>query len=88
MKVIKLNRRYKQYREHGHTVAVKFVQYGDNARRLERTCVAMFKSHGWNRGSRWYCYFGNRGRDGFRPYWFTFRNEADVTMLLMTVKFK
>lgn len=87
MKVIKLNRRFKQYKEYGHTVAIKFGRYDTPARHVERTCIALFKSHGWKRSSRWYCYFGKSDKDGYRPYWFTFRNEADVTMLLMTVKF-
>lgn len=86
MKVIRLNRRFKQYKEHGHTVAIKFNQYNDHARQVEHACNNLFDSHGWNRDARWFCYFGERGRRGSRrPYWFTFRNEADVTLLLLSV---
>ena len=84
MKVIRLNRRFKQYKEHGHTVAVKFAQYSGRAGLFETACRNLLGSHGWDRGARWYCYFGDRDRAGFRPYWFTFRNEADVTMLLLS----
>lgn len=84
MKVIKLNRRFTQFREHGHVVGVKFTHWDDEARKLEVACAKLFKSHGWTRDARWYCYFGERRNGHFRPYWFTFRNEQDLTMALLS----
>jgi hypothetical protein len=35
--------------------------------------------------SSWYSYFGARnGRRDSRPYWITFRNEADLTLVLLS----
>ena len=35
----------------------------------------------------WYGYYGDRPRrDAVRPYWITFRNEADATLVLLSAK--
>jgi hypothetical protein len=86
MKVVKLNRRFKQYKENGHTVAFKFPHgYTEDAREIERVCKARLSGYGWLPQHDWYHYYGERnGRNTVRPYWITFRNEADATLVLLS----
>ena len=85
MKVVKLNRRYKQFVENRHTVGIRFPQYGQSAGKLENVCRRVLKTSGYDRTSNWYSYFGHRDRySGGRPYWFTFRNESDLTIVLLS----
>ncbi len=86
MKVVKLNRRFRQYKEYGHTVALRFPNgYTEDAREIERVCKARLSGYGWLREHDWYHYYGDRPRrDAVRPYWITFRNEADLTMILLS----
>ena len=86
MKVVKLNRRFKQYKEHGHVIALKFPHgYTKDAGRIEKICKDRLNGYGWRREESWCHYYGERsGRDAVRPYWITFRNEADLTMILLS----
>ena len=84
MKVVKLNRRFKQFVENGHTVGLKFPEYGQTASKFEDTCRRVLKTGGYSREANWYSYFGCPDRySGRRAYWFTFRNESDLTMVLL-----
>ena len=85
MKIVKLNRRHRQFKEHGHTVALRFNSWSDKAQRYERAAGARLMGSGWDRGSRWYSYFGSRSRNASSPYWITFRYEQDLTMVLLSV---
>ena len=84
MKVIKLNRRYKVFKEHGHEVAVKFNSFS-KASPLERVCQSrMGGSAVWNINGTWYGWFGKK-RPGYHnaPYFISFRKESDLTFALM-----
>lgn len=87
MKVVKLNRRFRQFKEHGHTVALRFEHgYTKDAGQIEKICRDRFNGAGWLRESDWYHYYGARsGRNDVRPYWITFRNEADLTLVILSV---
>jgi len=86
MKIVKLNRRYRQFKEHGHTVALRFDGYGSESQAMEKVCREKLKSHGWLRDHNWYGYYGDRpSPDCIRPYWITFRNEEDLTLVLLSV---
>lgn len=86
MKVVKLNRRFKQYKEHGHVIALKFPNgYTKDAGKIEKICRDRFDSAGWMPEHNWYHYYGARSsRDAVRAYWITFRNESDLTMILLS----
>jgi len=85
MKIVKLNRRFKQYKEHGHTVALRFNGWSQKSQVIENLCKDRLGSHGWLPQSDWHHYFGDRPRrDAPRPYWITFRNEADLTMIMLS----
>ena len=85
MKVVKLNRRFRQYKEYGHTVALRFAHgFDPNARAVEKVCQDRLGGHGYIRDHNWYSYYGDRPRRGdVCPYWITFRNEADATLVLL-----
>jgi hypothetical protein len=86
MKVVKLNRRFRQFKEHGHVVALRFHSgYSDQVRAIEKVCREKLRGGGWLREHDWYSYYG-KSRDGFaRSYWITFRRESDLTLVLLSV---
>jgi len=84
MKEVKLNRRFKQFKEHGHTIAFRFEGFGLHARAIERICNQRLLGSGWSRNNTWYSYYGERlNCNEVRPYWITFRNETDATLVLL-----
>lgn len=88
MKIVKLNRRFKQYKENGHTIALRFESYVPNTIAVyEKICRARLKGHGYNREADWAGYFGHApNRNSSRPYWITFRNESDLTLVMLCAK--
>jgi hypothetical protein len=83
MKTVKLNGRFRMYREHRHTVALRFSGWTADVARYESACRRHLGSD-WGKTS-WFGYFGARnGRSDSRPYWITFRNEADLTLVLLS----
>ena len=84
MKVVKLNRRFKMFREHGHVVALRFHGWSNMIAPYERACRQKLGSEYKN--FSWSGHFGtSKGRSDVRPYWITFRNEADLTLVLLSV---
>ena len=86
MKVVKLNRRFKKFKEDGHTVALRFNKYSPaTVRNIEDVCrLKLGFQYSFN--SIWSGYFGcKNGRNSSRPYWISFRNEADLTLVLLSV---
>jgi hypothetical protein len=87
MKIVKLNRRFKQFKEHGHLVALRFESY--EPRKIasyEKVCRARLQGHGYNRDAAWWSGFGYAPNSNSpRPYWITFRNEAELTLVLLSV---
>jgi hypothetical protein len=83
MKIVKLNRRFRQFREHGHTIALRFTDWAE-AMPYEKITQTRLDVGG-GRHESWYSYFGNRSNlYVLRPYWITFRNEADLTLVLLS----
>ena len=84
MKVIKLDNRYKQYKEHRHQVGFRFESWTDRAHQMERILRGMYQSGGWDRGGDWYSYFGTApSRTGTRPFFITMRDESVSSMVLL-----
>ena len=87
MKIVKLNRRFRQFKDHGHVVALRFGGWNREATAVERVCRDRLGGGGWSRDQDWYSYIGDLsrryGRNTGRPYWITFRNEADLTLVLL-----
>jgi hypothetical protein len=86
MKVVKLNRRFRQFRENGHTVAIRFPHYSPKVSNLEKFVRHRLGGHGYDRQADWCGYFGAaNGHSDRKTYWITFRNEADLTLVLLSV---
>ena len=87
MKIVKLNRRFRQFKEHGHVVALRFEGWNKKATAVEKVCREKLNGGGWSRDQDWYSYYGDRNsrydRDAARPYWITFRNQAELTLVLL-----
>lgn len=85
MKIVKLNRRFRQFKENGHTVALRFEGWTKKATAVEKVCREKLNGGGWFRDHNWYSYYGARnGRSDTRPYWISFRNEAELTLVLLS----
>ena len=86
MKVVKLNRRFKKFRERGHTVGLRFSEGYSEAVPYESATMARLGYNRFDGKAPWTSYFGARnGRNTVRPYWITFRNESDATLVLLSV---
>lgn len=87
MKIVKLNRRFKQFKEHGHTVALRFESYNPKTiSAYEKVCRERLRGYGYNRDADWTSYFGHAPNSySSRPYWITFRNESELTLVLLSV---
>jgi len=87
MKVVKLNRRFRQYKDHGHTVALRFPNWSLDAQKVEKIASKRLGGSSYNREADWCGYFGHApsgtGYRESRPYWITFRREADLTLVLL-----
>lgn len=84
MKIVKLNRRHKQFKEHGHTIALRFDGWSNQIASYEKVCRARLTGHGYGREGDWWGGFGYApNSNSSRPYWITFRNEADLTMIML-----
>lgn len=94
MKVVKLNRRYRANRLYGFSHAIRYdVWITSDATVAERYLEKVYKTSSyqrpdsrWGKGPvNWYGEFGHRPKGSkMRPYWIYLRNEADVTMLLLS----
>jgi hypothetical protein len=86
MKVIKLDRRYRPHKEAGYQAGLRFNgwwDHKDKISQIESICQARLTS-GWSaQNSDWVGYFGTRGRNVETPYYIMFRNESDMTFVLM-----
>lgn len=83
MKLVKLNRRFKMFREHGHTVALRFDGWSKLVTPIEQVCRQRLGSEYKN--FSWTGRFGSADRAGQRPYWISFRSESDATLVLLSV---
>ena len=73
------------FKEHGHTVALRWPGWSKDIPVYESVCRNRlgreYKNYSWSG------HFGTRnGRTDLRPYWITFRNEADLTLVLLSAQ--
>ena len=85
MKLIKLNRRYKAYKDYGHTYGFRFDGWNGDSARVERMLESMLGSQYKHYNSyQWKATFGNRSKaNQSRPYFITFRDESIATMVML-----
>lgn len=83
MKIVKLNRRFRRFKEAGHTVALRFDEWGHKPSAVEKVCRDRLGSP-YARDASWEGYFGTSKTVGPRPYWVSFRYEKDLTLVLLS----
>ena len=83
MKVVKLNRRFRQFKDHGHTVGLRFSTWTESIP-YETATKNRLGGGGYMCHDLWYSYFGDHKHQGYRPYWITFRNAADATLVVLS----
>ena len=87
MKIIKLNKRYKAFKEYGHTMALRFDSYQRAIAYYENACYAKLGSR-HHPHPEWNAEFGSpnyKSRWSSRPYYISFRNPEDLTLILLSV---
>lgn len=84
MKVIKLNRRYKLFKEHGYEAGLRFDTWGNKARLMEKSCRERLGNSFFQANADWYGYFGKQSwGHGPKPYFIMFRRESDLSFMLL-----
>jgi hypothetical protein len=82
-KVVKLNRRYKLYKEHGFTHAIRFGSWSTEAGRVEKFLRERYGGeYSWNQKPyMWRTHWGkSNGRYDARPYFIGVRDEEMIFM--------
>ena len=81
VKVIKLNRRFKLYKEHGMEHAIRFSSWDKKAGEVESFMRQHFGSEwvwGSNKQTQWKSHWGKVNRDQPRPYFIGVRDEEMI----------
>ena len=88
MRLVKLNRRYKVFKDFGHTWAFRFDSYEPKAvSKIEGILLEMYGSqYTWKTPVVWRACFGHRRVGQDRPYWISFTNEADASVILLQME--
>ena len=86
MKVIKLNRRFRQFKHHGHVIAVRCDTWLGEGVPLEKICQNKLGGQSYLPDNDWHAYFGKANGRRFRPFWISFRREADLTLVLLSAQ--
>lgn len=97
MKIVKLNRRHTAFKKWGFPIGIRFESWGNNARAADVYLSNLYKTASYQRPDcvwsnvrvQWYASWGNKSKNTknlnpCRPYWIFLRNEADVTMLMLS----
>jgi len=84
MKVVTLDRRFRQYKQHGHVIAVRCDTWLGEGIPLEKICKAKLGDRGYMPDNDWHAYFGKANGRRFRPCWISFRREADLSFVLLS----
>jgi hypothetical protein len=77
IKVIKLNRRYKLYREYRFTHAIRFSSWAVDTGRVETFFRERYGSE-YNRHFVWKTHWGSPGKNTPRPYMIGVRDEEMI----------
>lgn len=86
-KVIKLNGRYKLYKENGCTHAIRFSSWSTQAGRVEEFLRERYGSeYSWNQKPyMWKTHWGKtNSSDGYRPYYIGVKDEEMIFLAQLT----
>lgn len=93
MKLVKLNRRYKAFKDYGHIYALRFPEWDRKADKVEKMFSDAYGSqYSWTPGGNsnfrnWRSCFGNKHpQRGIRPYWISFKDESMATLVILKME--
>jgi hypothetical protein len=72
---------------YGHKVALKFAFCNSSSKAIEAVCKKKLGGDGTNTESTWRAWLGKYNPTvnfGLTPYFISFRNEADATLVLLS----
>jgi len=97
MKIVKLNRRHTAFKKWGFPIGIRFDAWDDTARAADTYLSNTYNTASYQRPDcswskvrvQWYGNWGNKSKNfkdlcPRRPYWIYLRNEADLTMLVLS----
>ena len=86
MKLIKLNHRYKAFKEHRHKWAFWFKMYSKESAKVERAFSNAYGSK-YERNAQWHAAFASRSKaTGIKPFYVSFADEQMATMILLQLE--
>ena len=88
MKIVKLHSRFRNRREYGHTVALRFDTWNTQAAQYEQAAHDLLGSQysGDCMFPNWRGHFGiSSGHTPRKPYWISFRDPAYLTVVMLRV---
>jgi len=82
MKVIKLDKRYRAFKQHGHTVGLRFEIFSSECSKIENHLYDLTGDWGWRMQS-WTSFFLKKPQYGVSPYLITIKDESLLTAILL-----
>ena len=87
MKVVKLNRRYKAFKNYGHTYAFRFDVWSRESGLVEDIMSTMLGSQYTGNFHNWRATFSERPQSNMpRPYFISFRDESIISLVLLKME--
>jgi hypothetical protein len=94
MKIIKLDKRHRYYK-YGFTAAIKFDGWDKQSINIENWLISKYGPEPWNQNGKykhmWVGFVGKANRKKFidrwqpHPYWICVKNEAVLTMAILSM---
>jgi hypothetical protein len=88
MKIVKLNSRFRNRRDYGHQIALRFNTWDNKAAQYEQAAHDLLGSQfsSYPTYPYWRGHFGtSSGHTPQKPYWISFRDPAHLTMVMLRV---
>lgn len=86
MRLVKLNKTHKAFKELGHRWAFRWDSYDvQTCPRVEQVFYDIHGSQYMYKAGAWKSTFGYAVRNKPRPYWVSFTNESDAALVLLKV---
>lgn len=93
MKLVKLDRRHKAFKDYGHAYAIRFAEWDMKASKVEKIFTDAYGSqYAWSSGvdshfRNWRASFGIRDpQSRIRPYWISFKDESMATLVILKME--
>jgi hypothetical protein len=81
MKIVKLNGRYKLYKEHRFTHAIRFSSWSTEAGKVEQFLRERYgNEYSWNGRHTWKTHWGKSANGTSRPYFIGVKDEEMIFM--------